>query len=216
MVSRRLLMTNHHVLTSAEVAARSTVKFDYQRDRLGREVAFQAFKLDPAIFFLNDKELDFALVAVSPDGPGRALGDYMWCPLLKEPGKIVTGEPINIIQHPKGERKQVVSRKNRLLDALDGADRGRPVLPLRGGHRARFLRTPVRVRSKGIDRRLGGLCHRQELPAVLCRRSDPLLRLCTTLRTHDIDLVGLRRRLVSLSYYPTAVDSSTADPARTA
>jgi len=65
MVSPRLLMTNHHVLTAAEVAARSTVEFDYQRDRLGREVAFQAFKLDPATFFLNDKELDFALVAVS-------------------------------------------------------------------------------------------------------------------------------------------------------
>jgi endonuclease G, mitochondrial len=122
MVSPRLLMTNHHVLTSSEVAARSTVEFDYQRDRLGREVAFQAFKLDPATFFLNDKELDFALVAVSPDGPGRALGDYMWCPLLKDPGKIVTGEPINIIQHPKGERKQIVIRENRLLDALDGAD----------------------------------------------------------------------------------------------
>ncbi|MGH8573831.1 MAG: DNA/RNA non-specific endonuclease, partial [Gammaproteobacteria bacterium] len=61
-------------------------------------------------------------VAVSPDGPSRALDDYMWCPLLKEPGKIVAGEPINIIQHPKGERKQVVIRENRLLDALEGAE----------------------------------------------------------------------------------------------
>ncbi|MGH9894132.1 MAG: trypsin-like serine peptidase, partial [bacterium] len=113
---------NHHVLPSAEVAARTTVEFDYQRDRLGREVAFQAFELNPASFFLNDKELDFALVAGSPDGPGRALDDYMWCPLLKEPGKIVAGEPINIIQHPKGERKQVVIRENRLLDALEGAE----------------------------------------------------------------------------------------------
>jgi endonuclease G len=140
-------MTNHHVLPSAEIAARTTVEFDYQRDRLGREVAFQAFKLDPATFFLNDKELDFALVAVSPDGPGRALDDYMWCPLLKEPGKIITGEPINIIEHPKGDRKQVVIRENRRC-----ARGGRAVLPLRGGHRAWVLRIP------GVQRSVGGSC----------------------------------------------------------
>ena len=59
-----------------------------------------------------------------------------------------------------------------------------------------LLPAPVRVRSKGIDRRLGGLYHRQELLAVLHRRPEPLLPLCTTLRTHDIDLVGLRRSLL--------------------
>jgi hypothetical protein len=60
-------------------------------------------------------------VAVSPDGSGRALGDYMWCPLLKEPGKIVTGEPINIIQHPKGERKQVVIPRVLPIQAASGS-----------------------------------------------------------------------------------------------
>lgn len=122
MVSPHLLMTNHHVLTSADNAARSTVEFDFQRDRLGRAITIRTFKLDPATFFLNDKALDFALVAVSSDGNGRPLGHYGWCPLIKEPGKIVAGEPINIIQHPKGEMKQVVIRENRLIDPFEGLD----------------------------------------------------------------------------------------------
>ena len=71
MVSPRLFLTNHHVLTSMDDAARSVVEFDYQRDRLGRPLAIRTFQLDPQAFFLNDKALDFALVAVNPDGPGR-------------------------------------------------------------------------------------------------------------------------------------------------
>jgi len=120
LVSSRLLLTNHHVLDSAEIAGRSTIEFDYQRDRLGKEIPVRAFRLDPQTFFLNDQALDFALVAVAPDDAGRPLRDYGWCPLIKETGKIVAGEPINIIQHPKGEMKQIVMRENRLIDAFDG------------------------------------------------------------------------------------------------
>ena len=119
MVSPRLLMTNHHVLSSADDAARSVVEFNYQRDRLGQPVAVRTFKLDPAAFFLNDKGFDFALVAVGAGGNGQPLSAYGWCPLIKEEGKILVGEPINIVQHPKGELKQVVIRENRLVDLLD-------------------------------------------------------------------------------------------------
>lgn len=120
MVSPRLLLTNHHVLPSADDAARSRIEFNYQRDRLGQPVKIVTFKLDPATFFLNDKEHDFALVAVAAER--SVLANFGYCPLIKEMGKIVAGEPINIIQHPKGELKQVVIRENRLIDALDGAD----------------------------------------------------------------------------------------------
>jgi endonuclease G len=119
MVSPRLLMTNHHVLKSADDAVRSVVEFDYQRNRLSQPVAVRMFKLDPAAFFLHDKDLDFALVAVASGGVGRPLADYGWCPMIKEEGKIVVGEPINIVQHPKGEMKQVIVRENRLVDLLD-------------------------------------------------------------------------------------------------
>jgi endonuclease G, mitochondrial len=122
MVSPHLLMTNHHVLQSADIAARSTIEFDYQRHRLGHDLTVQTFTLAPAVFFLSDKALDFALVAVSPNGGERPLATYLWCPLRPDAGKIVAGEPINIIQHPKGDRKQVIVRENRLIDSLEDRD----------------------------------------------------------------------------------------------
>ncbi|MDY3553809.1 DNA/RNA non-specific endonuclease [Gemmata sp. JC717] len=119
LVSPRLLLTNHHVLESRADAARSEVEFNYQRDRLGAALPVARFRLEPGAFFLNDKDLDFALVAVAETSAGRGLREFGWCPLIKDEGKIVVGEPINIVQHPRGEMKQVVVRENRLIDLLD-------------------------------------------------------------------------------------------------
>jgi endonuclease G len=119
MVSPRLLLTNHHVLHSEAVAARSVVEFNYQRDRRLQELPRRAFSLAPERFFLNDKRLDFALVAVGVAGDEAALAEFGWCPLIREEGKIVEGEPINIVQHPRGELKQVVIRENRFIQVLD-------------------------------------------------------------------------------------------------
>jgi endonuclease G len=120
MVSPHLLLTNHHVLPSEEVAASAAVEFDYQLDRQGKPLQVHRYALEPRRFFLNDGKLDFALVAVAgtSDG-GRPLADYDYCPLVAEEGKIVVNDCVNIIQHPRGEMKQVVIRENRLVDVLD-------------------------------------------------------------------------------------------------
>ena len=47
---------------------------------------------------------------------GGKLSDFGFCPLIAAEGKITPGEPVNIIQHPRGEPKQVVIRENKLLD----------------------------------------------------------------------------------------------------
>ncbi len=121
MVTPGLLLTNHHVLPSIDVAMMSMAEFEYQRDRWGNVAAPQPFPLNPKKFFINDKKLDFAMVAVdfSRRTTKRPL---VWCPMIKELGKIITLEHINIIQHPRGEVKQVVIRENRLLDWFDGKD----------------------------------------------------------------------------------------------
>lgn len=119
MVSPRLLLTNHHVLTADTLAAASVVEFNYQRDRRLRELTRRTFKLAPRQFFLNDKDLDFALVAVDADEDEAGLAEFGWCPLIAEEGKIVEGEPIHIVQHPRGELKQVVVAENRLVQLLD-------------------------------------------------------------------------------------------------
>jgi endonuclease G len=115
MVSPRLLLTNQHVLGSAEDALRSVAEFDYERELDGRTRSISSFALRPQEFFLADKAHDFALVAVAESGTRRPLRDFGWCPLFREEGKIVIGEPVNLIQHPKGELKQLTLRENRLL-----------------------------------------------------------------------------------------------------
>ena len=122
MVSPRLLMTNNHVLPSPESARFSEVEFDYQNDRLGRPLPLVPFALEPATFFMTNAELDFTLVAVAEGSrqntPVR-LAHYGWSRLIGEEGKILIGEHVNIIQHPKGQYKQFVSRANEVVDILE-------------------------------------------------------------------------------------------------
>jgi V8-like Glu-specific endopeptidase len=117
MVSPRLLLTNNHVLPSAGVARFSEIEFDYQNDRFGHPLPLQVYRLEPDTFFLTDKRLDFALVAVAlKSTTGTSLESYSWVRLRAESGKTLISQPLNIIQHPRGEMKQLVVRSNRLVD----------------------------------------------------------------------------------------------------
>jgi endonuclease G len=125
MVTPSLMLTNEHVLEEPAWAAASVAEFDFQHDLNGHQKQVQTFRLDPDTFFLNDKRLDYALVAVSPApsvGAAR-LADFGFCPLIAAEGKILVTEPVNIIQHPLGDPKQVVIRENQLsalpTDELD-------------------------------------------------------------------------------------------------
>jgi endonuclease I/V8-like Glu-specific endopeptidase len=120
MVSPRLLLTNNHVLPTAQLARFSEVEFDYQYDRFRRLMPSVYFALEPASFFMTDKELDFTLVAVSQSSrDGRKLDPYGWSRLIAAEGKALIGEPLNIIQHPRGQPKQIVFRSNKLIDLFD-------------------------------------------------------------------------------------------------
>lgn len=122
MVSPRLLMTNNHVLPSPVAAKYSEVEFDYQNNSAGRPLPLVPFALEPQTFFMTDVDLDFTLVAVadgSRQGTPVPLSRYGWSRLIAEEGKILIGEHVNIIQHPKGQYKQFVSRANELVDLLE-------------------------------------------------------------------------------------------------
>jgi endonuclease G len=120
MVSPRLLLTNNHVLESAAVAQHSLVEFDYQNDRAGRPLPIAGFRLEPATFFMTNKNLDFSLVAVSDVSlDGTTLQRYGWNRLIADQGKALKGEPLNIIQHPRGDAKQIVLRSNELVDLFE-------------------------------------------------------------------------------------------------
>lgn len=116
-VSPQLILTNHHLLPDKAAATWSEIEFDYQYDRDGRLLPMVPFKLLPETFFMTDAVLDFTLVAVAEiSDSGVKARNYGWTQLIGAQGKALIGENVNIVQHPKGEPKQIVMRSNELVD----------------------------------------------------------------------------------------------------
>ena len=117
MVSPSLMLTNHHVFPSAEAARGARVFFDYEDDEAGRQLNPTVFLAQPDTFYVANKRLDFALVAVDQT-PGARWGTI---PLLNCPKGLRVGERVNIVQHPMGRRKQVVLHGNEIVEVSDAA-----------------------------------------------------------------------------------------------
>ena len=117
LVGDGVLLTNHHVLNGPATARNAEAQAFYEVDVDGDEEEARRFVLDPDKLFFTSKELDFTLVAVAPrDKSGRErLAAIGWVPLIGAAGKAAEGEWLNIVQHPKGERKQLCLRENQLL-----------------------------------------------------------------------------------------------------
>lgn len=110
-----VLITNNHVLADPGQASLALAQFRYEVDLTETEVAPVEFRLDPDRLFATDVNLDFTLVAVSPMAlDGSPLDDFGHLPLVAAEGKIRVGGPVNIVQHPAGERKQLVFRESTL------------------------------------------------------------------------------------------------------
>jgi endonuclease G, mitochondrial len=114
MISPHLMLTNHHVLDTAQAAATSNVEFDYQDGIDGKLLDVTTFGFDPDRFFLADEGLDFAVVAVR--AAVDELAPFGFNRLIESEGKALLGEFVTIVQHPRGEKKQVALRENRIVD----------------------------------------------------------------------------------------------------
>lgn len=113
-----LLLTNHHVFPDRAYAKDCAANFGHARDERGLNDGVY-FELDPQAFYLGDASLDFAIVAVSPKGTrGEALSELPATQLIEVTGKVLTGMPVNIIQHPGGGPRQFAISNNRLVDIL--------------------------------------------------------------------------------------------------
>ncbi len=116
-MSPSLLLTNHHVLPSADVAEGSSVEFSFEDAADGQPLTPVTVSLDPDRFFIADEDLDFALVAVAstPD----ELADFGFNRVHEDEGDATVGRFVTIVQHPRGEKKQIALRENRIVDVLD-------------------------------------------------------------------------------------------------
>ncbi|MDP4099135.1 DNA/RNA non-specific endonuclease [Paenibacillus sp. P96] len=120
LVSPSLLLTNNHVLPREEDTLYSAVQFNYELDMNFKERQMKSFNCAPKRLFLTDAELDFTLVAVDEEASdGTRLSDFGYLKLYSEPGKILEGEYVSIIQHPQGAPKMVAIRENRVTDMLE-------------------------------------------------------------------------------------------------
>lgn len=102
------------------MARSAVVEFDAQVTVDNTPEVSQRFVLAPDAFFVADEALDFALVPVVPDATGLPVGEtFGWNRLSVQTGKLVIGEPVNIIGHPSGRLKEISIRENRLEARLD-------------------------------------------------------------------------------------------------
>lgn len=116
LVGPRLLLTNHHVLASAEEAGQAEAEFGYEHDLDGVLQAPVRFNLAPHEIFYSDLELDITFVAVTPlSDEGVPLARFGRLPLLPLSGKAVGGEWVSIVQHPGGEPKQIAIQASQVI-----------------------------------------------------------------------------------------------------
>ena len=120
LISSELILTNHHILTTADIAADSFIEFDFFERQNGMTSPTVVHRLQPNRFFLNDESLDYAIVAINPQSEdGLSVTDRGFIPLIKQSGKALVGELVNIIQHPEGQPQQVALRNNEITDVFE-------------------------------------------------------------------------------------------------
>jgi endonuclease G len=122
LVAPGIILTNNHVISSAEIAQDFLVEFDFEKDVAGRNRAVTTFELDSDRLFASDavERLDYTVIALGNKVAGaRDLSTTAYLPLSDAPNKHVLGEVANVIQHPRGDFKQVALRENRLVSRLD-------------------------------------------------------------------------------------------------
>jgi len=110
MVRPDTIMTNNHVLSTSDIAASSTVEFNYQQDGSGKLLPAVRYRLDGDHFFTNP-DLDYAFVGVKEEAGKPAL--ETWGQLQLNPNADpLPSEHVCIIQHPNGGLKQIVLTSN--------------------------------------------------------------------------------------------------------
>jgi len=114
LVSEDILLTNHHVLNSPEVARNGECIFNYQIDPDNHEMPVKRFRFDPDFLFITSPTrggLDFTFVRVK-GSPGEKYGRI---PFNRRYYDINKDDVANIIHHPGGDFKCVTIQENKVI-----------------------------------------------------------------------------------------------------
>ena len=112
LVADGYLFTNNHVLPDATLAKGSYVEFNFEEDASGQSKTRFNYDFD-SVDFITDDGLDFTRVKVvhKGDSPLEQWGHLELAPDVRP----VVGDPVNIIQHPNGDSKQIALTANEVL-----------------------------------------------------------------------------------------------------
>ncbi|MBK7939337.1 MAG: trypsin-like peptidase domain-containing protein [Lewinellaceae bacterium] len=112
------IFTNNHVIKSADVAKTTRLEFNYEVGSDGKTKSRTAYELDASDFKSSPPDqLDFARVKVidRADAPLSQWGFVEF-----DPDAIpAVGEGVTIIQHPKGQDKQIALNANDVIGQLN-------------------------------------------------------------------------------------------------
>jgi endonuclease G len=118
LIGARILMTNNHVIRSAEVARPTKIEFNYQLPLGvgGEPTGAVRYDLDPDALFRTSPALDYTVVAVKMDTSPHKPSLSTWGKLQLNPNADpVRDEHVVIVQHPNGGPKQIVLTANSVL-----------------------------------------------------------------------------------------------------
>jgi endonuclease G len=116
LIGPRLMMTNNHVIGEKNNGDGWKIEMDYQRNSSGEMMAVHTYDVDPSLFFYTNPTLDYTIVGMGNlSDRKRPIAAYGWVKLVADTGKIEVGDPINIIQHPEGDLKQIAFRENKVI-----------------------------------------------------------------------------------------------------
>ncbi len=121
VISPSLLITNNHVLPTADSARHSLIDFDFENDENFQPRAPVSHALDPDRFFATNADLDYTVVAVAPasvDG-GHSSATFGVLPLAGGATPVLVNEYVAIVQHPGGAPKKIALRNNKVVDIFD-------------------------------------------------------------------------------------------------
>ena len=112
------MMTNFHVIQNKDVAANSRIIFDFEEDLHGNKRETIEYRLDPeGAIFSPIQKLDYAYIKVKENASNPiANRGFLEVDTFSDPQ---VDDRVAIIQHPKGEQKQVALTENKII-SVDG------------------------------------------------------------------------------------------------
>ncbi|MCE7993308.1 MAG: hypothetical protein HEP71_15080 [Roseivirga sp.] len=110
LIGDGLILTNNHVLESKSVAEDSVAEFFYEQGRQKVIVDILPDKL-----FITNKSLDFTIVGCET----RGIEEVPPVSLSRNPATVSRYDRVNIIQHPRGRKKEVALHDNKVQYVYD-------------------------------------------------------------------------------------------------